>query len=197
MIYKACGGRGVCPLAPSALSCHSGICWGGGIFLLPDDSATVVPCGGACPRRHLLFLPLWYPVGGLSSLPPAYPAFSLPFCPPSPKGKDRPPPPFPAGKGENITLFRRGLRPQHPCIKSFAALTVPAAMVPRGGLAPGGTGYPCHCGTLWRACPLCRPPTLPLVCLFAPIPPAPLPGGKGEIFLFSYARGFAPCIPGI
>ena len=34
-----------------------------------------------------------------------------------------------------------------------------------------------------------------------PHPPDPrsqsaLPGGKGEIFLFSYARGFAPCIPG-
>lgn len=61
----------MCPLAPSALSCHSGIFWGGGIFLLPDDSATVVPCGGACPRRHWLTLPLWCPEGGL---PPALPS---------------------------------------------------------------------------------------------------------------------------
>ena len=47
------------------------------------------------------------------------------------------------------------------------------------------------------ACLLCRLPTLPFVCLSAPFPPDPLPSGKGEIFLFSYARGFAPCIPGI
>ena len=54
----------------------------------------------------------------------------------------------------------------------------PAAVVPEGGL--GGWG--------------CLP-ALPLACFFSPIPPAPLPGGKGGIFLFSYARGFAPCIP--
>ena len=45
------------------------------------------------------------------------------------------------------------------------------------------------------ACLLCRLPTLPFVYLSAPIPPAPLPVGKGD-FWFSYARGFAPCIPG-
>ena len=41
---------------------------------------------------------------------------------------------------------------------------------------------------------------LPYQCFIAPIPPPALaerssPPGKGEIFLFSYARGFAPCIP--
>ena len=46
------------------------------------------------------------------------------------------------------------------------------------------------------ACPLCRLLTLPLDFFSAPIPPAPFPGGEGGDFLFSYARGFAPCIPG-
>ena len=43
---------------------------------------------------------------------------------------------------------------------------------------------------------LCRLPTLPLAYLLSPIPLPPFPAGRGEIFLFSYARGFAPCIPG-
>ena len=137
MIYKACGRKGGgCPLVPSALSCHSGICWGGGIFLLPDDSATVVPCGGACPRRHLLSLPLWFPAGGLPSLPPAYPAFGLPFCPPSPKGKDRPPTPFPAGEGGEYYFISPGASPPAPL-----------------HLTACGTYSPCRCGALWGACP--------------------------------------------
>ena len=45
-----------------------------------------------------------------------------------------------------------------PC----AAPARPAAVVPEGG-----------------ACPLCRPPTLPLAFDFAPIPPTPFPGGEG------------------
>ena len=45
------------------------------------------------------------------------------------------------------------------------------------------------------ACLLCRLPTLPLACFVAPIPPAPFHGGEGGDFLFSYARGFASCIP--
>ena len=44
-----------------------------------------------------------------------------------------------------------------------AALAIPAAVVSAGG-----------------ACLLCRPPTPPSLSLTAPIPPAPLPGGKGE-----------------
>ena len=32
--------------------------------------------------------------------------------------------------------------------------------------------------------------------LYRPHPPAPFPSGEGGDFLFSYARGFAPCIPG-
>ena len=112
-------------------------------------------------------------------MPPAYPAFGLPFCPLSPQ------PPSPPGKGENITLFRRGLRPRHPCIKPFAALIVFAAVVPSGGLVPSVAVSAGVSGTLRVACPLCRPPTLPLVCCFAPYPPNPLPRrGRGRFFCF-------------
>ena len=62
-------------------------------------------------------------------MPPANPAFGLLSCPLSPQ------PPSPVGKGETISLFRRGLRPRHPCIKPFAALTVFAMRAPGGGLA--------------------------------------------------------------
>ena len=46
------------------------------------------------------------------------------------------------------------------------------------------------------ACLLCRLSTLPLAYVLSPIPPPPFPSGEGGDFLFSYARGFAPCIPG-
>ena len=44
---------------------------------------------------------------------------SLSFLPPSPD-------PLPGGKGETISLFRRGLRPRHPGVKPFTALIDPA-----------------------------------------------------------------------
>ena len=85
---------------------------------------------------------------------------------------------------------------------------------PAGGVSCTGTCSPCRCGALWGACLLCRPPALPPRCLVgwrgcfgrlptpplvyfpAPSPLPPFPSGEGGDFLFSYARGFAPCIPG-
>ena len=54
------------------------------------------------------------PAGGLPCLSPACPAFSLLFCPPSPKGKDIPPTPFPNGEGGDSRLFHA--RGSAPCI---------------------------------------------------------------------------------
>ena len=40
-------------------------------------------------------------------------------------------------------------------------------------------------------------PSLPSLSFLPPIPPTPFPGGEGGDFRLFYARGFAPCIPGI
>ena len=55
------------------------------------------------------------PEGGLPSLSPTTPACSLLFCPPSPKGKDRPPARarralFPAGRGD-FSFLMQGAKP--------------------------------------------------------------------------------------
>ena len=104
---------------------------------------------------------------------PPNPAFGLPSCPPSPR------PPSPPGKGENITLFRRGLRPRHPCIKPPAALTDRTEQVP-GELNSGSTTRrePLSlrfCGKPWvqpRGCKGRSPLHKKTISL-------PLPGGKG------------------
>ena len=69
---------------------------------------------------------------------------------------------------------------------------------PAGGVSCTGTCSPCRCGACRGGLPSLSPanPTFSLLsCPLSPQPPSP--EGKGEIFLFSYARGFAPCIPGI
>ena len=71
-------------------------------------------------------LPGWSPadlavpesVGGGTCLVCRLPTLPLVFFP-----APIPPPPSPPGKGEIKSLFRRGLRPRHPCIRPFAAFT--------------------------------------------------------------------------
>ena len=71
---------------------------------------------------------------------------------------------------------------------------------PAGGLPSWSPVRPCRRGSRRGACRLCRLPILPLACFLAPIPPPALAERssrrEGGDFLFSYARGFAPCIPG-
>ncbi len=72
---------------------------------LPADLAAVVPSGGRA--FFVAYQPcLWFALS-----------------PPSPR------PPSPPGKGETKSLFRRGLRPRHPCTEPLAALTEPAVQV--------------------------------------------------------------------
>ena len=87
------------------------------------------------------------------------PAFSLLPAPiPQPALAERS---SPAGKGEPQSLFRRGLRPRHPCTESLAALTEPSTAVPGGGL------------------PSLSPPYPVFSLLSCPLSPAPFPGGEG------------------
>ena len=133
-----------------------------------NPRGTGYPCrcgkrnGGACLSPRLPTLPLVY-------FPAPYP----------------PAPPSPAGKGEAISLFRRGLRPRHPCIRPFATLTVPAVQVPSGVAQAGG-----RLPTLPFRHPQGGLPPLPpanpafslLLCPLSPQPPSP--PGKGEIHSF-------------
>ena len=65
------------------------------------------------------------------------------------------------------------------------------------GLNPGGTGEGGEPRARRGACPVGRLPALPLLSFLPPIPPTPFPGGEGGDFRLFYARGFAPCIPGL
>ena len=98
--------------------------------------------------------------GGLPSLPPAAPAFSLLFCP-------HPPAPLPSGKGEIFSFLMQGASP----------LASPALSRPR------------HLQSLPLQCPAggvsgWSPAALAFGLLFCPHPPDPLPDGTGEIFCF-------------
>ena len=74
--------------------------------------------------------------GGLPGRSAADLALSFIGCP-------HPPAPLPVGKGESQSLFRRGLRPRHPCIESPTALADAAVREPGGWLARLVAGSPC------------------------------------------------------
>ena len=94
--------------------------------------------------------------------------------------------PVPGGGG--------GACPRHPCAEPPAALADLAAVVPEGGL--GGWGCLPALPLVYFAAPspraaLARPA---FSLLFSPIPPAPLPGGKGEPKSL-FRRGLRPRHP--
>ena len=74
-------------------------------------------------------------------------------------------------------------------------LTLPCRC-PAGWLALFAVRLPCRCGVRRGACPLCRLPTLPLVCFLSPIPPTPFPAGRGRPKVY-FAGGFAPGTPAL
>ena len=138
-------------------------------FWSPADLATVVPGG------ELAFF-----VARL----PFY--FSLLSCPPSPKGKDIPPTPFPSGEGGDFRLFyARGFAPCIPGAGRGAALAEPAVQEPGGGRGDFGRlptlplWYPA--GSLLSLLPACL---FTLAYFPAPIPPAPFPSGEGGEYYF-------------
>ena len=138
-------------------------------------------------KRHGLNLQNKYPMGGLPFWLLAYPAFSLLFCPI---------PPFPDGEGGNQCYFMQGASPlASPGAEPGRHWNREANHAPGGGLVSGVGGSTCRCGTRrGRVFSLPLPPP-PLVLILPPSPHPPSPREGGD-FWFSYARGFAPCIPG-
>ena len=104
--------------------------------------------------------------GGLPSLSPPCPAFSLLSCPLSPR------PPSPAGKGETQSLFRRGLPPPAPLHLTACDTYSPFLYCTRRG----------------RAFFVASLPRLSLL----PCPPSP--SGKGETKVIS-CKGLRPLHP--
>ena len=97
---------------------------------------------GACLVCRLPTLPFRKPQGGLGGFGrlPALPLalFFAPIPPPALAERSSPP-----GKGETQSLFRRGLRPRHPCTKPFAALAcLCLSDTPRGGVPPAALARP-------------------------------------------------------
>ena len=91
--------------------------------------------------RHLQNLPSRCQAGGLLSLLPAYPAFSLLFCPLSPR------PPSPVGKGEIKVIFMQGAAPlASPTLDRLRHLQSLPSRCPQGGCSPCGTCSPCPGG---------------------------------------------------
>ena len=86
---------------------------------------------GAYPPALVARPAIAVPDGGLPCWSPANPAFSLLFCPhpPAPRSQSA----LPGGKGETISLFRRGLRPRHPGTYLLTALTDHAEQAPGAG----------------------------------------------------------------
>ena len=107
--------------------------------------------------------------------PPALPlaCFVAPIPPPALAERSSPP-----GKGEIFCFLMQGASP----------LASPRAE-PGRHWEMGANHAPCG-----AACLVCCLPTVPLACFPAPIPQPPSRREGGD-FLFSYARGFAPCIP--
>ena len=110
-----------------------------------------------------------------------------------------PPDPLPPwGRGRLYTLFRRGLTPPAPLRNKPARHWLRAGNKASGG-AWGAMGAAGREGASSGGACVFYSPGLFLVYHkdFAPIPPTPFPLGEGGDFRLFYARGFAPCIPGL
>ena len=181
----------------------------------------MIPCGGAKVNRITGFFRAWRGVfagacpsapcvvglrsgarrGGVLSLSPTNPAFSLLSFPPSPKGKDIPQPALaerssPPGKGEIFSFLMQGASPlASPGLNGARHWFDPAVPVSGGWRAPALPGVESVSGAQGVAYFLCRLLTLPLACLFAPYPPDPLPRrGRGRLLVF-LCKGLRPLHP--
>ena len=108
-----------------------------------------------------------------------------------------PPDPLPRrGRGRPRLFHARGFAPCIPGAEPRRRWLDLPLWKTQWGACPGVAGAAGVSDTRRGACPVGRLPTLPLPSFLPPIPPSPFPGGEGGESKFSYARGFAPCIPG-
>ena len=92
-----------------------------------------------------------------------------------------PPTPFPSGEGGDLGLFyARGFAPCIPGAEPGRHLQNLPSRFPEWGFAPCEAEFGRHSGARRGRSGFGRLPTLPLAYFPAPIPPTPLPGGKGE-----------------
>ena len=144
-------------------------------FILRRRSRKHISClAGSLPQPRRLDLRKRYLAGGLPSLPPAAPAFSLLSCP-------HPPNPLPLrGRGRLLVFLCKGLRPLHP----------------RGWMGRG-TGSTCVWRYLAGGLPYLPPAAPAFSFAFCPHPPNPLPSGKGEILVFLMQGASPLASPGL
>ena len=110
-------------------------------------------------------------VGGLSSSPPANPAFSLLSCPLSPL-------PLPQWGRGILSFLMQGAPPLASPVAEPGRHLQPLPSKTSGGVADF----------------LPRLPTLLLACFLAPIPPPPFPSGEGGFLVF-LCKGLRPLHP--
>ena len=116
----------------------------------------------------------WHRWGGLPSLLPAYPAFSLLCCP-------HPPSPLPRlGRGRLKVYFAGGFAPGTPALNRLRHLQTLPEQVYGGGLTFFAACLPC----LWFT-------------FLPPIPPTPFPGGEGGEYYFISPGATAPGTPAL
>ena len=167
---------------------YSGVVWLKGRPRWHGGKGRTTRPAGACPAGCRLTLPPLSPAGGVPSLLPVYPAFSLLCCP-------HPPAPFPSGEGGDFLFsYARGFAPCIPGAEPGRHRSRGTYHAPGGGLPgwlPADLAVPESAGV---ACLLCCPPTLPLVCFPAPILPPPFPAGRGRFFVF-LCKGLRPLHP--
>ena len=115
------------------------------IFCCPE-SVFVPGSGFLLPASCFLrcingFLPLWCLKGGVPSLLPTCPAFSLRSFPHPPC------PPFPAGRGGSRLFHARGFAPCIPATEPARHWEMGANRAPGRGTAVLLAGLLCHCGS--------------------------------------------------
>ena len=148
-----------------------------------------VPAGGACLAGCRQTLPFRNPLGGLPSLSPAYPAFSLLSCP-------HPPDPLPLrGRGRLKVILCKGLRPLHPRAEPGRHRLFLWKAGSGGGACLAGCRQTLPFRNPLGGLPSLSPAYPAFSLLSCPHPPDPLPlRGRGRFKVY-FAGGYRPRHP--